>query len=209
MWYIHVMQTLFMRFIIFVYIQSSKVTFKLELWFETKVLYFSSINAFQGPHNHRLWSSFPFMLADILPSASIAAVILVSSLSVHEKGHLWNNKLDESPWTSLCPQRLESTMTANETWGKWGQHIPRMTWFKLGLQCPLGRWSYFTASLRNGTNALASNITWLLRLKKDVNFTHFWHVGQFLPFIQAKSPSCAAKNKCCNFLEMSWWAPES
>lgn len=129
-----------------------------------------SLTQWKGHKIRVLDRLFLFMLAYILPSPLIASGMLVCSLSVHEKGHLWNNMLDETPWTSLCSQRLKSTMTDNETWGKHGERIPGTTWFKLGLQGPLGHWSYFTASLRNGTIELAWNVTWLLRLKTDVNF---------------------------------------
>lgn len=99
--------------------------------------------------------------------------------------------------------------------GKHGERSPGTTWFKPGFQGLLGHWSYFTASLRNGTNELALNVTWLLRLKKNVNFTHLWHVGPFLPVIPTKSPSFIQKNvacknnKRCIFLETTWWSPES
>lgn len=68
--------------------------------------------------------------------------------------------------------------------GKAWRHVPRTTWFKLGLQGPLGQWSYFTASLRNGTNELASNVTWLLRLKKDVKFVTCGPVSSLMSLIQ-------------------------
>lgn len=103
-----------------------------------------------------------FTLADILPSPLMASGTLVGSLSVHEKGHLWNNMLK-------LPGRRCVHRGSSQPWQtmRHGGSVENASPGRRGLQGPLGRCSYFTASLRNGTIELASNVTQLLRLKTE------------------------------------------
>lgn len=155
-------------------------------------VHYNFINATKRSHNHGVWRSALFDCVYSAPGRHSLCPWEGSSL----KQQAWWISLDITLSTEAgvnhCRQR---------DMGKACRTHPQDDVISA---CPLGHCSDFTASLRNGTKELAWNVTWLLRLKKDVNFTHLWHAGQFLPFIQVKSlsliPKCSMlKNKGCNF----------